>query len=61
MNKGKSTENWINPHNEMPRKNVPIQWMDSSGRLTKGKYIGVWMVDNGMYIYHTPTFWKYDE
>ena len=51
--------NWKRPENEMPRKNVPIEWMDSEGHVTKGEWIGVWMMDSGIYCYYTPTFWRY--
>jgi len=50
---------WYKPTDKMPDKNVPIEWQNSSGEVIKGKFIGVWMMDSGMYIYYTPTFWRY--
>lgn len=45
----------------LPEKDKSIEWMDSNGHITRGKYLGgvVWLMNNGMYIYYVPTFWRY--
>lgn len=50
---------WKNPLDEMPDRDLPIEWIDSSGHEVRGRFIGVWMMDSGMYVYYTPARWRY--
>ena len=55
-----STETtWKTPQQGLPRRGASVVWTDSSGRETTGTFHGVWVMDNGMYIYYTPTKWRY--
>lgn len=51
--------NWNRPEDAMPERDRTIEWQDSSGHVTQGKFMGVWMMDCGMYIYYTPILWRY--
>ncbi len=51
--------NWFRPEDVMPERDRAIEWQDSGGHITRGEFMGVWMMDSGMYIYYTPTFWRY--
>lgn len=57
--KTQANAEWRNPREVMPNRDVPIEWMDSSGNVVCGKFLGVWMMDSGMYVYYTPTLWRY--
>ena len=50
---------WFCPQDVMPERDCLIEWQDSTGCVTQGEFMGVWMMDNGMYIYYVPTFWRY--
>ncbi len=50
---------WRTPSAEAPERGVPIEWTNSGGDIVRGRFLGVWMMDNGMYVYYTPTRWRY--
>jgi len=32
--------------------------MSPSGEVCEGFYLGVWLLDNGVYVYYEPVFWQ---
>ena len=55
----KTAAEWRRTSEIMPNRNVPIEWADSCNNVVRGRFIGVWMMDSGMYVYYTPTLWRY--
>lgn len=58
----KVTRKWIKPSDQKPDDDTIVDWLDSSGNLISlGRYYkGLWFLPGGeMYIYYTPTFWRY--
>lgn len=55
-----SDQNWIRPEDLMPTKGDRVRWLNSAGSVVHGTFAGVWLMDNGMYIYYQPTFWQPD-
>lgn len=46
---------------ELPPKSVPIEWIEPSGRVVRGKFLGgaIWLPEgSSMYGYSTPVFWR---
>lgn len=54
-------DNWNNPRTSLPSEGVRIDWMDSSGSVVYNGYRmgNLWFLDSGMYVYYTPTMWRY--
>ena len=50
---------WFDPVYNMPEKNKPIVWLSPSGEEQVGKFLGVWLLDDGAYVYYTPKMWRY--
>lgn len=59
--KTRRADTWRRPSAEMPKRDIPIEWTNSAGDRVCGRFIGVWIMDDGMYIYYTPTRWRYTE
>lgn len=57
-----SEQSWTPLGTAKPEINRPIEWITPSGEVVRGKFAGglVWFPEgSGMYIYYTPTFWRY--
>lgn len=53
-----SEQIWTKPENRLPDKGSRVKWMSPSGQVVTGHYEGVWLRDNGMYVYYRPVFWQ---
>jgi hypothetical protein len=52
---------WTPPSREMPVQGRVIDWMDSGGNIVYGGFVRgrLWFLPDGVYVYYTPTFWRY--
>lgn len=51
---------WTPTKNALPVHNAQVMWLcPNTGKVVVGAYRGVWIMDNGTYVYYTPTFWRY--
>lgn len=54
--------NWTPYAQERPRRDSLVEWITPSGQVVKGRYQGglVWYPEGSeMYVYYTPTYWRY--
>lgn len=54
------TDAWHSTSYELPPEGKRIDWMDSRGNVTYGGFRRgkLWFIDD-MYVYYTPTMWRY--
>lgn len=53
---------WTSYSSGLPRRDSKVEWISPDGRQVRGTYYGgvVWMPENSpMYVYYTPTMWRY--
>lgn len=49
---------WIPVGTRLPERGQRVRWMGQSGQVATGTYEGVWLLDDGMYVYYDPTYWQ---
>ena len=53
-----ATSGWSDPCDRMPERGEAVEWQDSAGDIVRGTFAGVWLMDNGTYVYYTPKLWR---
>lgn len=53
------SQDWMSSNTQLPERDKPIEWLDPTGKVCRGVYAGVWLLDSGMYVYYTPQYWRY--
>jgi len=49
---------WTPPEKALPEKGQAVVWIPPGGGTpVTGTYQGVWLMDNGVYVYYTPLMW----
>lgn len=55
-------DNWIPTTVRLPVAGQRVQWMAPSGQVISGeKGPGALWLEDGVYVYYTPLFWKPDD
>lgn len=54
-------DRWNKTKDKLPKENMPVAYIDSSGKEHRGCYYNNlwWTEEDSMYIYFTPELWKY--
>lgn len=53
-----TTDTWIPVQRELPARDQRVRWLSPSGDICEGSFVGVWLLDDGVYVYYEPAFWQ---